>query len=103
MNSLIQFTANDTFPTTITFNDSEEVSGVVNITGYTIALEIAYQPTLLVKTATLTDPTNGTCELQWADGELKKGTYRGRLTITNAAGKKISSEMMIVEIEEDLT
>lgn len=48
--SKIFLTAKDTWPTTGTVTDN---GTAVDITGYAIAMEIAYTPTPLVKSATI--------------------------------------------------
>ena len=107
---VLNFTANDTAATPLLFAVTDAATGIstpTDITGFTIAMEIDYNPSPLVplvKNATILTPgTNGRCELQWAVGDLKEGTWYGKLTITNAAGKKLSSQMMMLCIEKDIT
>lgn len=98
----LTYTANDTFPTVIQLSDGDT-------TGYTVAMEIDYAAdplvtrTVLIKTATPTNPGVGTYQLEWISGDLIEGTWDAKITIVNTSGKKISSEFIKLIIDRDIT
>lgn len=95
----IFLTAGDTWPTTGTITDNYLA---LDITGYTIEMEIAYT-TPLVKTAVITDASNGLFEIQWTDTDLVEGTWDAALTITNASSQTQTTENITLSIKADLT
>lgn len=83
--STIKLTAGDTLPTRLTYKTSKGV--IIDITGYSFAVKIAYTPTPLNRACTLADPANGVIEIPWQAGDLVVGTYDIEMFVTDAAAK----------------
>jgi len=64
---------------------------VVDITGYTINLNIQY-PTVKTIEATLTTPASGEFKFEWSSGDLITGTYNAEIEVIDASGDVITAQ-----------
>jgi hypothetical protein len=85
-------------------NDTADVLDVeyqgVNVTGFTIELHIGYPTCPLVKSATMTDPVNGRFQFQFANGDLRNGSYAVEILIVDLAGKELTVGEITFDIQK---
>ena len=94
-----------TLKTTFTEGDQlPEIVGVykgVDLTGYTVTLHIARPDPagVLVKIATLIDPTLGKLKFTWSVGDLVKGSQQlCEIQFTNTMGKPLTSKKFMIDV-----
>jgi hypothetical protein len=95
-------TEGDTRPTRLTY----KVSGQpVNIDGYSFLLKIGYTeaPGILAKPAVIADAANGIIEFQWISTDLKAGTWKAEMLVTDAAGKEKTHKIAGLQIDPRMT
>lgn len=88
--SPLEFTAGDTLPDLkVVYRDEDNAP--IDITGYTLQLKLRRTDnTLLVKTANLTDPTQGVALFSWDPDDLIAGTQPADVEVTNLQGKTLT-------------
>jgi hypothetical protein len=91
---MLQLVANDTEPLILDFSG-------VDITGWIIEAHIGY-PTPFVRTATLTDPTHGIAEVDWAVGDLQAGVWGGEIRIVKPGDIVQTSDEYIFDIRQSV-
>lgn len=99
MTTTLKYTANDTYPTTLTFTDN---GTVVNMTGFVVKIDIAY-PTPLTVTANSSQASIGIFTIEWIDKQLVAGDWQAKIVVTDANTKIISTDFITLNIDSDIT
>lgn len=85
----LKFTEGDTLPV-ISGVLKDDVGDVIDITGYTINLNIQYSTPVTV-VATLTTPASGEFQIAFSAGDLIQGTYNAEIEVIDDSGDIITA------------
>lgn len=72
----------------------------VDITGFTIKLNIKYATGVLSKTATITNGPAGQFKFTWGANDLKAGTWPAEIEVTDGSGKPFTFQGLTLAIAE---
>ncbi len=95
------------FPVTFTEGDRRpEINGTlcgVDLTGHTITLHVDRPTTVLVKSATAVDLTQGQFKFEWSASDLVAGCGQlAEVQIVDTAGKPLTSKKFIINVNEQI-
>ena len=97
-----RFTAGDRLPE-ITGEYEDSAGNAIDITNFTITLQVDRPTTLLTVTATITDAVNGLFKFEWTADDLVEGNNQlATVKIVNVAGLPVTSEKFYLDVDAAL-